>query len=128
MCSSEGSPCWSVFDGVKNIPATPEAIIAESNSAISTLEYARATALLDLSFSPLSKKSSDASLTLQYDVQMADETYKAGCAALARGKLDEALHSLNVSLSRCQPDETSNVAKLQYLISHPSQQLQRSPK
>ncbi|KAJ7966643.1 UPF0012 hydrolase in pqqF 5'region [Quillaja saponaria] len=126
MGSGEGSPNWSVYDGVKIIPATPEAIMAETNSAISNLEYSRATALLDLSFSALSKKNSDASLT-QYDAQTADEAYKAGCVALAAGKLDEALHSLNVSLSKCPPDKTSAVAKLQSLISLTSQQLKRSP-
>lgn len=123
-------PRWNVFDGVKTIPATPEALMAEIDSAISNLELARATALLQspsASSSPSGKtKSSDGNSTAQYDVRMADEAFKAGCSALAAGKLDEALHALNVSLSKCPPDKTSAVAKLRSLISLTSQQLQRS--
>ena len=37
----------SVFDGLKTIPMSPEALMAEINNAISNLECARATALLD---------------------------------------------------------------------------------
>ncbi|GMN35214.1 hypothetical protein TIFTF001_005146 [Ficus carica] len=123
---------WSVFDGVKTIPATPEALMDEIDSAISNLELARATALLrSPSPSPSSspsgkKKSPNVTTPVQYDVRMADEAFKAGCSALAAGKLDEALHSLNVSLSKCPPDKTSAVAKLQSLITLTSQQLQRS--
>lgn len=118
---------WSVFDGVKIIPSTPEALMAEINTAITNLEYARATACL-ASPSSLSKNfNSDGNVTSQYDAKMADEAYKAGCAALAARKLDEALHSLNLSLSKCPPDKTTAVAKLQSLISLTSQQLQKSP-
>lgn len=128
------SPHWSVFDGVKTIPSTPEALMDEIDSAISNLELARATALLRSpspspppSSSPSGKKNSpDVTTPVQYDVRMADEAFKAGCSALAEGKLDEALHSLNVSLSKCPPDKTSAVAKLQSLITLTSQQLQRS--
>ncbi|KHN12771.1 hypothetical protein glysoja_008734 [Glycine soja] len=74
-----GSVHWNVFDGVKIITATPEALMAEIDSAISNLEYSRATALLEADEG--------------YDAHMADEAYKAGCAALAAGKLDEALRS-----------------------------------
>lgn len=126
------SPHWSVFDGVKTFPMTPEALMADINSAISNLEFSRATALLESpssssSSSPSKKKSSDVSrVAPQYDARMADEAFKAGCMALAAGKLDEALHSLNVSLSKCPPDKTSAVTKLQSLISLTSQQLQKS--
>lgn len=102
---------WSVYDGVKIIAATPEALMAEIDSAISSLEYARATAMLD-----------------GHDARSADEAYKAGCAALAAGKLDEALRSFNASLSKCPPDKTSAVAKLQSLISLTSQHLQSPAK
>ena len=125
MGSGEGSPCWSVFDGVKNIPTTPEALITEINSAISANEYARATALLQSPSCVLKNKSSDVNSTSQYDARMADEAYKAGLASLATGKLDDALHSLNISLSKCPPDKTTAVAKLQSLISLTSQQLQK---
>lgn len=111
---------WNVFDGVKIIAATPEALMAEIDSAISNLEYSRATAHLE------SAVASSSSATDHYDARVADEAYKAGCAALAAGKLDEALRSLNVSLSKCPPDKTSAVAKLHSLISLTSQHLQKT--
>ncbi|KAJ0087406.1 hypothetical protein Patl1_08992 [Pistacia atlantica] len=127
MGSGDGTFHWSVFDGVKIMPSTPEALMAEINTAITNLEYARATAYL-ASPSSLSKNfNSDESVTSLYDAKIADEAYKAGCAALAAGKLDEALLSLNLSLSKCPPDKTTAVAKLQSLISLTSQQLQKSP-
>ncbi|KAJ0026048.1 hypothetical protein Pint_08808 [Pistacia integerrima] len=126
MGSGDGTFHWSVLDGVKIIPSTPEALMAEINTAITNLEYARATAYL-ASPSSLSKNfNSEESVTSQYDAKIADEAYKAGCAALAAGKLDEALLSLNLSLSKCPPDKTTAVAKLQSLISLTSQQLQNS--
>ena len=97
MGSAEGSPRFSVFDGVKIISSTPEALMTEINTAIANLEYAHATAHLDPPSSLLlSNMSSDVSVTPQYDAKMANEAYKAGCAALTAGKLDEALHSLNL--------------------------------
>ncbi|KDP38373.1 hypothetical protein JCGZ_04298 [Jatropha curcas] len=128
MGSEEGSPHWSVFDEIKTIPPTPDALMAKIDTGITNLEYARATAVLD-SPSPSHLKSEipNGGATPRYDARMADEAYKAGCAALAAGKLDEALHSLNVSLSKCPPDKTSAVAKLQSLISLTSQQLQKLP-
>ncbi|KAF3957643.1 hypothetical protein CMV_017369 [Castanea mollissima] len=79
------------------------------------------------SSSVLKNTSSDTSPSPQYDARLADEAYRAGCAALAAGKLDEALFSLNISLSRCPPDKTNAVAKLQSLIALTSQQLYKSP-
>ncbi|KAL6216562.1 hypothetical protein ACLB2K_009785 [Fragaria x ananassa] len=107
----------------------PEALMAEINTAICNLEYARATVLLE-STSPSSSSSSvsndeSSSAQPQFDARKADQAYKAGCAALAAGKLDEAFLSLNVSLSKCPPDQTSAVAKLQSLISLTSQQLHK---
>ncbi|PRQ27640.1 hypothetical protein RchiOBHm_Chr6g0307441 [Rosa chinensis] len=129
MGSSQKSSQWrSVFDGVKlkTIPSVPEALMAEINTAICNLEYARASVLLE-STSPSSSSSSisknESSAQPQFDARKADQAYKAGCAALAAGKLDEALLSLNVSLSKCPPDQTSAVAKLHSLISLTSQQL-----
>uniref|UniRef100_A0A7N2QY88 Uncharacterized protein n=1 Tax=Quercus lobata TaxID=97700 RepID=A0A7N2QY88_QUELO len=72
-------------------------------------------------------KSSDSSPRPQYDAQLAGEAYRAGCAALAAGKLDEALYSLNISLSKCPPDKTNAVAKLQSLVAPTSQQLHKTP-
>ncbi|KAJ9674457.1 hypothetical protein PVL29_023792 [Vitis rotundifolia] len=126
MGSGGENPPWSVFDRVKNIPSMPETLMAEINAAITALECARATTLLDSPSSSLPKNtSSAANKKPHYDARMADEAYKAGCAALAAGKLDEALHSLNLALSKCPPDKTSAVAKLQSLISLTSQQLKK---
>lgn len=128
MGSAEKSSQWrSVFDGVKlkTIKAMPEALMAEINTAICNLEYARATDLVDCpSSSSISRFES--SPQPEYSARMADQAYKAGCAALAAGKLDEALQSLNLSLSKCPPDQTSAVSKLHSLISLTSQQLQKS--
>ncbi|GKV04663.1 hypothetical protein SLEP1_g16791 [Rubroshorea leprosula] len=126
MGSGQGSPDWSVFDGVKVPPSTPEALMAELNTAIRNMEYARATAFLDSS-SLLKNESYESSLSTRYDARMADEAYMAASAALAAGKLDQALHSLNVSLTNRRPDKTSAVAKLRSLISLTSQQLHKSP-
>lgn len=106
--------------------------MAEINTTIANLEYARATAYLDspppLTSNNTTSASSGGTVNPQYDAKLADEAYKAGCAALAAGKLDEALQSLYISLSKCPPDKTSAVVKLQSLISLTSQQLQKSPK
>ncbi|XP_062081731.1 uncharacterized protein LOC133788314 [Humulus lupulus] len=138
--SAEGriSPHWSVFDGVKNFPISPEALMVDINSAICNLEFSRATVLLESrspsssspsSSSPSKKKSCDASKVVeQYDARMADEAFTAGCAAFNAGKHDEALHHLNVSLSKCPPYQTSAVTKLQSLISITSKQLLKSTK
>ncbi|KAG8632595.1 hypothetical protein MANES_18G032600v8 [Manihot esculenta] len=128
MGSEEGNSSWSVFDGIQTVPSTPEALMAEIDTAIKKLEYARTTTRLDPpSPSHLKTKSSSGGTPPQYDARMADEAYRAGCAALAAGKLDDALQSLSISLSKCPPDKTSAVAKLQSLISLTSQQLQRLP-
>ncbi|CAN0872945.1 hypothetical protein LINGRAHAP2_LOCUS10239 [Linum grandiflorum] len=126
MGSEEGRSVqdWSVFDGIKAFSSAPETLMAEIDSAITKLEYERSTAHLDSTLSPeLEIKACGGS---EYDVRIADEAYRAGCAALAVGKLDEALQSLNISLSKCPPDKTSAVAKLQSLISLTSQQLHHS--
>ncbi|XVF39966.1 hypothetical protein PTKIN_Ptkin01aG0075300 [Pterospermum kingtungense] len=124
MGSREGNSHFSVFDdGEMTLPLTPEDLMAEINTAIANLEYARVTAFLDYPSSSLSINNGQDSS--RYDARMADEAYKAGCAALAAGKLDEAFHYLNVSLSKCPPDKTSAIAKLQSLISLTSQQLHK---
>ncbi|XP_027149463.1 uncharacterized protein LOC113749803 [Coffea eugenioides] len=122
MGYGEEEPHWSVFDGVKTIPASADAVIAEIDSAISALEYARATAFLY----SIVGKSDDGKLSSKYDAKKADEAYKAGMAAMAAGKLDEAIQFLNIALAKCPPDKTSAVAKLQSLISVTSQQLRNS--
>ncbi|KAK4796177.1 hypothetical protein SAY86_028503 [Trapa natans] len=110
---------WSVFDGVKSFPSEPEALMAEINMATADLEYARATDLLG--------GYESGAVASRYDVRVADEAYRAGCAAVTAGKLDEALHSLNISISKCPPDKSSTVSKLQSLISLTSHQFQKPP-
>ncbi|XP_048133451.1 uncharacterized protein LOC125314644 isoform X2 [Rhodamnia argentea] len=127
MNSQEAGSRWSVFDGVKNFPPTTEALMGEINTAIANVEYARASEFLEsVSSVGLRNKGSDQNAMSQYDAKLADEAYRAGCAALAADKLDEALYSLNIALSKCPPDKASAVAKLQSLISLTSQQLQKS--
>ncbi|KAL0432483.1 UNVERIFIED_CONTAM: hypothetical protein Slati_2582600 [Sesamum latifolium] len=45
MSSSEEKPKWTVFEEVKDISVAPEALMADINSAIAALEYARAAIL-----------------------------------------------------------------------------------
>ncbi|KAL9172421.1 hypothetical protein ABFS82_03G045500 [Erythranthe guttata] len=117
MSAVEKKHPWNVFDGVKIVAVDPpEVLMAEINSAIASLEYARAPVF--------SNKSSAYS---EFDARMADEAYKAGMASMAAGNVDEAVISLNVALSKCPPHKTFAVAKLQSLISVTSQQLQKSP-
>ncbi|CAL1371701.1 unnamed protein product [Linum trigynum] len=139
MGSEEGEgrsvQSWSVFDTIKKFPSSPEDLMAEIDAAITKLESERSTALLD-SLSPVNAngsgncKGSDQppiATDSQYDARIADEAYRAGCAAFAVGKLDEALQSLTVSLSKCPPEKTSAIAKLESLISLTSQELHKSP-
>ncbi|KAL5714219.1 hypothetical protein ACHQM5_016210 [Ranunculus cassubicifolius] len=124
--TSTPTPKWSVFDNLKSFPSKPETLMAEIEVAISSLEYTHANSLLNPSSPP---SSSSNSITDQesplHDARLADEAYKAGCAALASGKLDEALHSLQISLSKCPPNQTSAIAKLQSLITLTSEHLQK---
>lgn len=127
MGSKDRSRQWSVFDSVKFLPATPDAFMAEINAATSALEYAQATALFNPSSSSRGKNSDQSSTASRvYDAEIAEEAYKLGCAALSEGKVDEGLHSLNISLAKCPPDQTDAVAKIQSLISHSSQHFQMS--
>lgn len=60
--AEEGRRGLSVFDGLRTIPMSPEALMAEINNAISNLECARANALLDsLSASLLENNCPDGS-------------------------------------------------------------------
>lgn len=124
-CGEQKHP-WSVFDGVKTISVAPEPLMAEINSAIAALEYARA-AVFSQSPDPASKtKNANKNLASYYDAQIADEAYKAGLASMAAGRVDEAVISLNIALSKCPPEKTSAVAKIQSLISLTSRQRKKS--
>nr|POF19314.1 hypothetical protein CFP56_17690 [Quercus suber] len=52
MGSGEQNPRWSVFDGVKVIPAAPEALMAEIDIAISKLEMPARIQVQGLSMMP----------------------------------------------------------------------------
>ncbi|KAI3737092.1 hypothetical protein L2E82_27087 [Cichorium intybus] len=131
MDSGDRIPCWSVFDKIKIIPSKPEALMAEINSGISSLEYAKATKLLNSPIPLLKdkKRNDDANPNSPsvYDVRRADEAYKAGLASLAAGDLEEASRSLNLALSKCPPHKVSAIDKLRSLISLTAQRLQKSP-
>ncbi|CAL9099632.1 unnamed protein product, partial [Musa acuminata var. zebrina] len=103
---------WNVFDGVKAFPPpTPEALMDDIDAAISALEYTRSTAaLLASSSSKVEEEAAPESEIDQppgtssepvYDKRIADEAYKAACAALAAGKPDAAIRSLHVALASC---------------------------
>ncbi|KAK6927635.1 hypothetical protein RJ641_006226 [Dillenia turbinata] len=115
MDSVERSHYRNVYDGMKTFPTNSDVLMAEINASIATLLYAQTTTYLNSSFTLDSDGSSDADPGPKYDAQLADETYRAGCASFTAGKLDEALQSLNLLLSKCPPDKTSAVAKLQEL-------------
>ncbi|WOH02876.1 hypothetical protein DCAR_0522266 [Daucus carota subsp. sativus] len=135
MKQNQNKP-WSVYDTVTSRPTTPDNLMADINSAISALESSRSITLLDPKNknpqAPVTKpktqnnnsiNSNNNNTNDSYDAKLADESYKAGMACLASGKLDEAVESLNTSLLNCPPDRTSAVAKLRSLIDITSQQL-----
>lgn len=127
---------WSVYHTLTTSPTTPENLMADINSAISALESSRSITFLEPKNktpqpqAPVSKPmpQNNKNKNNTYDAKLADESYKAGLACLASGKLDEAVESLNTSLLNCPPDRTSAVAKLRSLISVTSQQLDSAPK
>lgn len=121
-CNNGGSG-WSVFDNVKFLPSTPEALMAEINAAIAALECAQANRRLGLRGNSSVRSSGSV-----YDAEIAEEAYRLGCVALSEGKIDEGLNSLRVSLSKCPPDQIEAVAKIQSLISFTVQKLQMSSK
>uniref|UniRef100_A0A7C8YLT0 Uncharacterized protein n=1 Tax=Opuntia streptacantha TaxID=393608 RepID=A0A7C8YLT0_OPUST len=123
MGSKDRSGHWSVFDSLKFLPASPDALMAEINAAIAALEYARASAIHNPPPSPSKDKSLDQKGGSFYDAQIAEEAYKLGCEALSEGKVDEGLQSLSISLSKCPPDQTDAVAKIQALMSLLGQQI-----
>ncbi|XP_038977073.1 uncharacterized protein LOC103718672 isoform X1 [Phoenix dactylifera] len=121
-----GTCGWSVFDGVRAFPPTPEALMAEIDAAIAASEYVHATALLSSSSEeePEKEKGLDTAAPV-HDARLADEAYKAACAALAAGRPDAAIQSLRLALARCPPDKSSALDKLRSLLSIASSQLQK---
>ncbi|PWA61648.1 Mitochodrial transcription termination factor-related protein [Artemisia annua] len=128
MSSKDGVPHWSVYDNIKIIPSNPNALMAEINSAISSLQYAKTTKFLNpLPPLPKNKKIVDdgnnSSSSSLYDARMAHDAYKRGLAYMAADNLEEAYRLLNAALSKCPPDKICAVAKIQSLISLTAQRL-----
>ncbi|KAL5982429.1 hypothetical protein ACLOJK_016500 [Asimina triloba] len=123
--SSSFSRSWSVFDAVKAFPSAPESLMTEIDSAISASEYSHSSSLLNRNPPIAPQQLQNPQQQQKYDARLADQAYKAGCAALTAGKLDEAVRSLQLSLSLCPPEKTSAIAKLQSLISLASQHVQK---
>lgn len=117
---------WNVYDGVKARALAPEPLMAEINSAIAALEYARAAVFSQLLEPSQNTRNSNRRPASNFDAQIADEAYKAGVASMSAKRPDEALISLNIALSKCPPEKTSAIAKIQSLISLASEQRQKS--
>ncbi|KAJ3700216.1 hypothetical protein LUZ61_003921 [Rhynchospora tenuis] len=121
---------WSVFDAVRSFPSTPDALMSEIDAAIASTEYSRAsspppdtTTTSSIEEEKVGPATSAPAST--YDAQIADEAYKAACAALAAGRPDAAVRSLKVALESCPPDKVSAVAKLRSLMAIANSQLQK---
>jgi hypothetical protein len=132
---------WSPFDAIRSFPSTPESLMSQIDAAIASTEYARACALLDPA-APASASSqlqptpeegqgeggaaaAAASPPACYDARVADEAYRAACAALGAGRPDAAVRSLRVALASCPPEKAAAVAKVRSMLAIASAQLHK---
>lgn len=60
-----------------------------------------------------------------YDAKVADEAYRAACAALGAGRADAAVRSLRVALASCPPEKAAAVAKVRSMLAIASAQLHK---
>lgn len=136
-----GDGGWSPFDAIRSFPSTPESLMSQIDAAIASTEYARACALLDPAASASSRsqqpprkgegreEEGEASAARApaacYDARVADEAYRAACAALGAGRADAAVRSLRVALSCCPPEKAAAVAKVRSMLAIASAQLHR---
>ena len=60
-----------------------------------------------------------------YDERVADEAYRAACAALGAGRPDAAVRSLRMALASCPPEKTAAVAKVRSMLAIASAQLHK---
>ncbi|KAL6912089.1 hypothetical protein ACP4OV_000894 [Aristida adscensionis] len=135
---------WSPFDVIRSFPSTPESLMSQIDAAIASTEYARACALLDPAPASASASASpqpqaqpeeghgegEASARgppapACYDARIADEAYRAACAALGAGRPDAAARSLRVALASCPPEKTAAVAKVRSMLAIASAQLHK---
>ncbi|XP_078157365.1 uncharacterized protein LOC144553143 [Carex rostrata] len=126
---SPGARSWSVFDALRSFPSTPEALMSEIDAAIASTEYSRSSPPPpDANSSSEEERTgpTTSSPASSYDAQIADEAYKAACAALAARRPDAAVRSLQVALQSCPPDKASAIAKLRSLLAIANSQLQKT--
>ncbi|KAF7085927.1 hypothetical protein CFC21_089292 [Triticum aestivum] len=136
---------WSPFDAIRSFPSNPESLMSQIDAAIASTEYARACALLDpapasTSSRPPRGKGEDgeeregASSAARvpsspaaacHDARVADEAYRAACAALGAGRPDAAVRSLRAALASCPPENAAAVAKVRSMLAIASAQLHR---
>ncbi|CAL4967134.1 unnamed protein product [Urochloa decumbens] len=138
MSGGGGRRGWSPFDAIRSFPSTPESLMSQIDAAIASTEYARACALLDPDTDPASASSQPqptpegqgeaggaASPPACYDAKVADEAYRAACAALGAERPDAAVRSLRVALASCPPEKTAAVAKVRSMLAIASAQLHK---
>ncbi|TKW41717.1 hypothetical protein SEVIR_1G335800v4 [Setaria viridis] len=138
MSGGGGRRGWSPFDAIRSFPSTPESLMSQIDAAIASTEYAYACALLDPAPAPASASSQPqatpeegqgeggaASPPTCYDARVADEAYRAACAALGAGRPDAAVRSLRVALASCPPEKTAAVAKVRSMLAIASAQLHK---
>ncbi|XP_040376366.1 uncharacterized protein LOC107303556 [Oryza brachyantha] len=131
--SSKGGQGWSPFDAIRSFPSTPETLMSQIDAAIAATEYARSCAQLDPSAAAASASEprtaappggGEASAAC-YDARVADEAYRAACAALGAGRADAAVRSLRVALASCPPEKAAAVAKVRSMLAIASAQLHK---
>ncbi|CAN6279905.1 unnamed protein product [Urochloa humidicola] len=140
MSGGDGWRGWSPFDAIRSFPSTPESLMSQIDAAIASTEYARACALLDPDPDPDPASASSqpqpvpegqgeagaaASPPACYDARVADEAYRAACAALGAERPDAAVRSLRVALASCPPEKTAAVAKVRSMLAIASAQLHK---
>uniref|UniRef100_A0A0A9F9T3 Uncharacterized protein n=1 Tax=Arundo donax TaxID=35708 RepID=A0A0A9F9T3_ARUDO len=123
---------WSPFDVIRSFPSTPESLMSQIDAAIASTEYARACALLDPAPASASSQPEprpqpppEGEAPACYDARVADEAYRAACAALGAGRPDAAVRSLRVALASCPPEKTAAVAKVRSMLAIASAQLHK---
>uniref|UniRef100_A0A0D9VLC5 Uncharacterized protein n=1 Tax=Leersia perrieri TaxID=77586 RepID=A0A0D9VLC5_9ORYZ len=137
---ARGGQGWSPFDAIRGFPSTPEALMSQIDAAIAATEYARSCAQLDPAASsdpqqqpppetaPGGGEASGTSAPAAaacYDARVADEAYRAACAALGAGRADAAVRSLRVALASCPPEKAAAVAKVRSMLAIASAQLHK---
>ncbi|KAL5213125.1 hypothetical protein ABZP36_023972 [Zizania latifolia] len=135
-----GGQGWSPFDAIRSFPSTPEALMSQIDAAIASTEYARACAFFDPAAAaaaasqpqPVAAPGGEArgegeaaAAVACYDASVADEAYRAACAALGSGRADAAVRSLRVALASCPPEKAAAVAKVRSMLAIASAQLHK---